>query len=39
MDIKAMGKNVKISYPDLSGFEEIIGGADGPTGITGTLVP
>ena len=36
MDIKAMGKAVKISFPDFSGFEEIIGGADGPTGIFGT---
>ena len=34
MDIKAMGKSVKISFPDFSGFEEIIGGADGPTGIS-----
>lgn len=33
MDVKAMGKNVKITFPDFSGFEEIIGGADGPTSI------
>lgn len=33
MDIKAMGKAVKISFPDFSNFEEIIGAADGPTGI------
>lgn len=38
MDIKAVGKAVKISFPDFSGFEEIIGGADGPTGIFGTAV-
>lgn len=37
MDIKAMGGAVKISFPDFSGFEEIIGAADGPTGISGTL--
>lgn len=39
MDVKAMGGAVKISFPDFSGFEEIIGGADGSTGISGTLVP
>lgn len=39
MEINAMGKAVKISYPDFSGFEKIIGGADGPTGVSGTLVP
>ena len=39
MEMKAMGKGVKITYPDLSGFEKLIGGADGPTGISGTLVP
>ena len=39
MDIKAMGRDVKISFPDFSGFEEIIGGADGPTSIMGTVVP
>ena len=33
MDVNAMGGSVKISFPDFSGFEEIIGGADGPTGI------
>lgn len=33
MDVKAMGKNVKIHFPDFSGFEEIIGGADGPISI------
>lgn len=38
MDIKAAGKDVKITFPDFSGFEKIIGGADGPTGISGTLV-
>lgn len=38
MDVKAMGKSVKISFPDFSGFEELIGGADGPTAISGTLV-
>lgn len=37
MDIQASGKNVKITFPDFSGFEKIIGGADGPTGISGTL--
>nr|WP_325212849.1 hypothetical protein [uncultured Oscillibacter sp.] len=36
MDVKAMGKAVKISFPDFSGFEEILGGADGPTGIFAT---
>ena len=39
MTVNALGKAVKISFPDFSGFEEIIGGADGPTGISGTLVP
>lgn len=38
MDIKASGAAVKISFPDFSDFVEIIGGADGPTGISGTLV-
>lgn len=38
MEINAMGKGVKISFPDFSGFEKVIGGADGPTGISGTLV-
>lgn len=38
MEIKAMGGDVKITYPNFSGFEEIIGGADGPTGILGTAV-
>lgn len=33
MDVKAMGKNVNISFPDFSGFESIIGGADGPTSV------
>lgn len=37
MDIKAMGSSVQISFPDFSGFEEIIGGANGPTGISGSL--
>lgn len=39
MEINAMGKGVKISYPDFSGFKKLIGGADGPTGISGTLAP
>ena len=39
MEVKAMGKSVKISFPDFSDFEELIGGADGPTGISGNLVP
>lgn len=38
MEIKAMGGDVKISFPDFSGFEEIIGGADGPTAVWGTSV-
>ena len=38
MDVKALGKDVKISFPDFSGFEEVIGGANGPAGISGTLV-
>ncbi len=38
MDILSSGSAVKISFPDFSGFEEVIGGADGPTGISGTLV-
>lgn len=33
MDVKAMGKSVKISFPDFSGFEKLIGGADGPTSV------
>ena len=33
MEIQAMGKNVKISYPDFSDFEDVLGGADGPTSI------
>ncbi len=37
MDVKALGKDVKISFPDFSGFEEILGGADGPTAIMGTV--
>ena len=37
MEIKAMGGDVKISFPNFSGFEEIVGGADGPTGILGTM--
>jgi len=43
MDVKATGKDVKISFPDFSGFEKtdaasvgIIGGADGPTSIVTT---
>ena len=39
MDVNAMGGSVKISFPDFSDFEKLIGGADGSTGITGTLVP
>lgn len=31
MDILSSGSAVKISFPDFSGFEEVIGGADGPT--------
>lgn len=38
MDVKAMGKSVKISFPDFSGFEKLVGGADGPTAIFGTTV-
>lgn len=49
MDIKASGAGVKISFPDFSDFEEIIGGADasdvgviggadGPTAIITTTV-
>ncbi len=38
MDILSSGSAVKISFPDFSDFEEVIGGADGPTGISGTLV-
>ena len=33
MEIASTGAGVKISYPDFSKFQEIIGGADGPTGI------
>lgn len=33
MEVKAMGKDVKISFPDFSDFQELIGGADGPTAI------
>lgn len=36
MDITASGDKVSIRFPDFSGFEEVIGGADGPTGILGT---
>ena len=36
MDINAMGKDIRISFPDFSDFEEITGGADAPTGIFGT---
>lgn len=39
MDVKAMGRDVKITFPDFSDFADVIGGADGPTGISGTLVP
>ena len=35
MDITATGSAVKITYPDFSKFQEVIGGADGPTGIFG----
>lgn len=38
LDILSSGSAVKISFPDFSDFEEVIGGADGPTGISGTLV-
>ena len=38
MDVSASGSAVKISFPDFSGFEEVIGAADGATGISGTLV-
>ena len=38
MDILSSGSAVKISFPDFSDFEEVIGGADGPTGLSGTLV-
>lgn len=49
MAIKASGSAVKISFPDFSGFEEVIGGAeasaigviggaDGPTAIITTIV-
>nr|WP_326209842.1 S-layer homology domain-containing protein [uncultured Oscillibacter sp.] len=37
MDILSSGSAVKISFPDFSDFEEVIGGADGPTGISGIL--
>jgi len=44
MDVKAAGKDVKITFPDFSGFENIpsasvgvIGGADGPTAIYTTV--
>ncbi|WP_325200722.1 hypothetical protein [Oscillibacter sp.] len=37
MDVKALGKAVKISFPDFSDFEELLGGADGPTAIMGTV--
>jgi len=45
MDVKATGKNVKITFPDFSDFEKsspdasigVIGGADGPTAIFGTI--
>lgn len=33
MDISATGKAVKITFPDFSDYEEIIGGANGSTGI------
>lgn len=39
MDIKAAGADVKIAFPDFSDFAEILGGADGPTAIYGTLAP
>lgn len=49
MDVKASGGGVKIDFPDFSGFEEVIGGAeasaigviggaDGPTAIITTTV-
>lgn len=30
MKVNAMGSDVKITYPDFSGYEEIVGGADAP---------
>lgn len=36
--ITASGDKVKIDFPDFSDFEDVIGGADGPTGIYGTAV-
>ena len=33
MDITASGDKVSIRFPDFSGFEDVIGAADGPTGI------
>ncbi|MCI9331631.1 MAG: hypothetical protein HFG05_05580 [Oscillibacter sp.] len=38
MEVKAMGKDMKISFPDFSDFEDVIGGADGPTGIFATAI-
>lgn len=38
MDILSSGSAVKVSFPDFSKFEEVIGGADGPTGIFATPV-
>lgn len=38
VDIAASGSAVKISFPDFSKFKEVIGGADGFTGISGSLV-
>ena len=38
MDVKTMGPAVNIRFPDPSGFEKIIGGADGLTGISGTWI-
>lgn len=36
MDILASGSAVRVDFPDFSDFEEVIGGADGPTSIWGT---
>ena len=38
MEIQAMGRDVNISFPDFSDFEDLIGGADGPAGIFGTTI-
>lgn len=38
MDIQAMGRDVTISFPDFSDFEDVLGGADGPAGVFGTTI-